>query len=298
MPELARPDGATIHWEAQGTGPGVLICNTFNLAPTGGLVDRLAPERRVITYEPRGLGRSSPHGPYDLDTGVEDVEALLEEVGPVEAVLGIGDGAHRALRTGAARPDMIEKVVITGTGLGRAPDAEEVAGFAGSTEVLSALMSLLERDYRSGLRSMVGGATSDDDDAIRERLEQLVATVPQDAAISYMRAWIAAGSADAARALGRRLTVLAYAGNDWFPLAMYESMRDYLTEACFELVEDGPISRPDLTADVLLRSAPNSAPAARRGESGSTSQPGFDVARDIDGTPTEVEAGREARGAG
>ena len=34
---------------------------------------------------------------------------------------------------------------------------------------------------------------------------------------------------------------------------MYESMRDYLTEACFEFVEDGPISRPDLTAGVLLR---------------------------------------------
>ena len=34
---------------------------------------------------------------------------------------------------------------------------------------------------------------------------------------------------------------------------MYEGMRDLLTEACFEFVDDGPMSRPDLAADVLLR---------------------------------------------
>jgi hypothetical protein len=34
---------------------------------------------------------------------------------------------------------------------------------------------------------------------------------------------------------------------------MYESLRDALTAACFELVEDGPMTRPDLTAPVLLR---------------------------------------------
>jgi hypothetical protein len=58
---------------------------------------------------------------------------------------------------------------------------------------------------------------------------------------------------DVARRLGDRVTVLAYPGNAWFPLEMYEALRDSLTGACFELVEDGPMSRPDLTAAVLLR---------------------------------------------
>jgi hypothetical protein len=34
---------------------------------------------------------------------------------------------------------------------------------------------------------------------------------------------------------------------------MYEAMREHLTEACFEFVDDGPMARPDLTAEVLRR---------------------------------------------
>ena len=61
MPLLARPDGAQLHWEQTGDGPGVLICNTFNLAPVDGLVERLAASsRRVLVYEPRGLGPVDP----------------------------------------------------------------------------------------------------------------------------------------------------------------------------------------------------------------------------------------------
>jgi pimeloyl-ACP methyl ester carboxylesterase len=254
MPLLERPDGARVWWEEHGAGPGVLICNTFNLAPVEPLVEQLAGERRVLTYEPRGLGRSSHQGPYDLDTGVADLIAILEEADAVEVALGIGDGGHRAVRAAVERPDLIERVVLTSTGLGRTPDAEASAGFAGSTEVLSALMSLLRRDYRTGLRSMVGGSGGfHTGDSERERVEELAASVPQEASIGYLEAWIDAGSGHQARELGSRFTVLAYPGNDWFPLAMYESMRDYLTEACFEYVEDGPISRPDLTAALLRR---------------------------------------------
>ena len=257
MPLLARPDGAEIHWEETGEGPGVLICDMYNLAPLEELVARLASERRVITYHPRGLGRSSEHGPYDLDTGAGDALALLAEAGPVEVVFGIGDGAHRAMRVATARPDLAERVVITSTGLGPSPDGDETAGFAGSTEVLSALMSLMRRDYRSGLRSLIAASDSFDEETARQRVEELASAIPQAASLGYLDAWIKTSSADIARELGRRLTVLAYRGNDWFPIQMYESMRDYLTEACFEYAEDGPINRPDLAADVLLRvSAP------------------------------------------
>lgn len=256
MPLLARPDGAELYWEEAGEGPGVLICNTFNLAPVDRLVERLAASRRVVLYEPRGLGRSTPQGPYDLETGFEDVEALLEETGAVEVALGIGDGTHRALRIADRRPDLVEHVVFTSSALGRESSDERTPGFSGSTEVLYALMSLMRRDYRSGLRQMMTGSAKDQN-IERERVEELAATVPQDAAIGYLEAWIAAESYEVARRLGRRLTVLAYPGNAWFPLELYEAVRDHLTEACFELVEDGPMTRPDLAAEVLLRvSAP------------------------------------------
>jgi len=251
MPLLSRPDGVEIYWEQAGDGPALLICNTFNLATIGELIARLAESRRVVTFEPRGVGRSTLTGPYDLGTGVADVEALLEETGPVEVALGIGDGAHRALRVADARPDLADRVVITSTALGR-PGDESAPGFSGSTEVLYALMSLMRRDYRSGLRQMMAGSAHDEDFE-RERVEALAEIVPQDAAIGYLEAWISAGSVDIARRLAERLTVLAYPGNAWFPLEMYESLRDALTGACFELVEDGPMTRPDLAAEVLLR---------------------------------------------
>jgi pimeloyl-ACP methyl ester carboxylesterase len=251
MPLLGRPDGVEIYWEEAGDGPGVLICNTFNLNPLGGLVARLAESRRVVSFEPRGVARSTHQGPYDLQTGVEDVEALLEETGPVEVALGVGDGAHRAIRIADARPDLVDRVVFTSTALGR-PGDEDAPGFSGSSEVLLALMGLLRRDYRSGLRQMMSGSAGDEDFE-RGRAEELSKVVPQEAAIGYLEAWISAGSTVEARRLGNRLTVLAYAGNAWFPLEMYESLRDALTEACFELVEDGPMSRPDLAASVLLR---------------------------------------------
>jgi pimeloyl-ACP methyl ester carboxylesterase len=250
MPFLSRPDGVELHWEEAGDGPGVLLCNTFNLTPVDGLVERLAPSRRVVSYEPRGLGRSTQQGPYDLATGVEDVEALLEETGAVDVAFGIGDGTHRAIRLADARPDLVGRVVFTSSALGR--ESGERSGFAGSTEVLYALMSLLRRDYRSGLRQMLSGSAKGEDEE-RERLEELVAMIPQDSAIGYLEAWIAAESFDVARRLGDRLTALAYPGNAWFPIEMYEGMRAHLTEACFEFVEDGPMMRPDLAADVLLK---------------------------------------------
>ena len=251
MPLLPRPDGAQLYWEQTGDGPGVVICNTFNLAPVEELAERLADSRRVVRYDPRGTGGSSAHGPYDLATGVEDLEALLEETGPAEVAFAIGDGIHRALPLADARPELIDRVVITSGTLGRDPGAN-APGYSGSTGVLYTLMSLMRRDYRSGLRQMMMGS-ADDEEHERQRVEELAAAVPQEAALGYLEAWIAAESYEIARRLGDRVTVLAYPGNAWFPLELYEGMRDQLPGACFELVEDGPMNRPDLAAEVLLR---------------------------------------------
>src|SRR4029078_3199029 len=99
---------------------------------------------------------------------------------------------------------------------------------------------------------MLSGSSGFDEGLERQRAEELAGIVPQEAAVGYLEAWIWAGSVDIARGLGSSLTVLAYPGNAWFPLEMYESLRDGLAEACFELVADGAMTRPDLTAAVLV----------------------------------------------
>lgn len=248
MPHLSRPDGVEIYWDEVGAGPAVVISNTFNLAPFDALVERLAAIRRVITYEPRGVGRSTSAGPYDMATGTADLEALLEAVGPAAVALGIGDGAHRAVRLAAARPDLIDRVVVTSTGLGEGSSG----GFSGSTEVLEALTSLMRRDYRSGLRSMVTGA-GPSDEAERARVEELAASIPQDAALGYIESWSGSDSGAPARAIGPRLTIMGYPGNAWFPLELFEDMSLALPESHYEVVEDGPMARPDLAAALLTR---------------------------------------------
>jgi pimeloyl-ACP methyl ester carboxylesterase len=253
VPTLARPDGVELYWEAHGDGPAVVIANTFNLAPVDPIVERLAGSRRVITYEPRGVGRSTHEGPYDPDTGADDLIALLEEKGPAVGALGIGDGAHRALRAAHSRPDLLDQVVFTNTGLGRLPDNSQASGFAGSTEVLGALLSLMRRDYRSGLRSILHGSNQDDEEKDRMRADELAALVPQEAAVGYIEAWIAAESGEIAREMGDRVTIMAYEGNYWFPLSTFQAFRDALPEAKYVLAEDGPISRPAVAAEILLR---------------------------------------------
>ena len=68
MPFIKRPDGAELHWEERGEGPNVVIANQFfsPLSVFGGLMDLLAERHRLVTYDPRGIGRSSAHGPYDM----------------------------------------------------------------------------------------------------------------------------------------------------------------------------------------------------------------------------------------
>ena len=252
MPELQRPDGVALRWEERGEGPLVLIANTFNLQRVDALAEYLADERRVVTYDPRGVGRSARCGPYDIATGAEDLEALLEETGPAATVFAIGDGAHRGLVVADRRPDLIERLAITSTGLGR-PAGK---GFASSTEVLEALMLMMRRDYRSALRSMVSGAHADPE-ADRTRVDSLMADVPQEAAVGYLDSWISADGTDLAMSLGQRLTILGYPGNNWFPLEVFEDMSLRFPEAEFEELSDGPVDRPDLSAALLLRlSAP------------------------------------------
>ena len=165
MPLLARPDGVQLYWEQAGDGPGVLICNTFNLAPLDGLVERLASSRRVVAYEPRGARPLEPAGPVRPGDRRRGRRGAARGDGP-----GGGRPRHRRRHPprdalADARPDLVDRVVFTSSALGR--ESGERSGFAASTEVLYALMSLIRRDYRSGLRQMLAGSAKDEDRGAR-----------------------------------------------------------------------------------------------------------------------------------
>ena len=77
-------------------------------------VPALAERYRVISYDTRGHGDSpSPAGPYTLDDLVDDLVALLDEVGAERAhVAGLSLGGMTALRLAAREPGRVDRLAL------------------------------------------------------------------------------------------------------------------------------------------------------------------------------------------
>jgi 3-oxoadipate enol-lactonase len=77
-------------------------------------VPALAERFRVVTYDTRGHGESpTPAGPYRLDDLVDDLGALLDEVGAERAhVVGLSLGGMTALRLAAREPDRVHRLAV------------------------------------------------------------------------------------------------------------------------------------------------------------------------------------------
>ncbi len=86
------------------------------LGPVAAMVDDLA---RVVRWEPRGCGRSSPGGPYDLGTMLADLEALRVALGHEQWVVGgHSAGADLALAYALSHPERtLALVYLSGTGV-------------------------------------------------------------------------------------------------------------------------------------------------------------------------------------
>lgn len=113
------------------------------------------PERTVVTYDPRGLGRSVRHdGRTDNDPVVqaEDVHAIIAELGagPVDLFASSG-GAITALALVAAHPDDVATLVAHEPPLFRLlPDAEAAARATAQVDAVYA-----ERGWGAGMAAFM-----------------------------------------------------------------------------------------------------------------------------------------------
>jgi pimeloyl-ACP methyl ester carboxylesterase len=246
-----------LHWEERGEldGPTIVAAMHFSAPPTvfEGLWADLGRDHRIVTYDLRGLGQSVREGPYDMDQDVEDLGTVIEEAGAAPAtVIGFGDGANRAVRLAAKRPDLVSFVIGPGGNpLGRQA-SEGTTGLAGSEGVLDLLQEQISRDYRGALRNIVTTANPEwDDDTVSERIELNIAYCPQDTAAARLENWVKDDSLEQSRAVGDRLWVLSHPNNPWFPPEGLERTHELAPEARVILMEAGPVSRPDLHANVI-----------------------------------------------
>jgi pimeloyl-ACP methyl ester carboxylesterase len=254
VPRLPLPDGVSLAWEERGDGPLVVLVNQFfgRAEVFTGLIEDLARDHRVVTYDLRGTGESTRQGPYDFETDAADLAALLEAVGPPALVIAFADGCNRAVRVAARHPELVTTVVSpAGNPVGRQA-TEGTEALAGSDSVLAALLEMMGTDYRGALRTMFATSNPDwDEERVRQRVVATVEACPQEAALPRMRDWIADNVAEEARALGDRLWMLEDGTNPWFPIEVARRTISILPEAHILEVEDGAITRPDIAAGVV-----------------------------------------------
>ena len=251
---VERPYGVRIAWRERGEGPLVVLANQFFGLWTlfEELLDDLARDHRVVHYYLRGTGASTRRGPYDLDTDAEDLAALIEGTGQPALVLAFADGCNRAVRVAALRPELVTAIVSpAGNPVGEQA-LENTDALAASEGVLQALVGMMTTDYRGALRTMVSTANPDwDEERVKQRVTATVEVCPQEASLPRLKAWIADDAAEQAQTLGDRLWLLEDGTNPWFTLEVARQTRSILPDAHILEVEDGAISRPDITAGVI-----------------------------------------------
>jgi pimeloyl-ACP methyl ester carboxylesterase len=114
MPELEVP-GARLAYRSQGSGqPLVLVHGSAtDLRTWDGVVEPLAAEHQVITYDRRGYGLSTHRPVRDHRVHGRDLEAILEQVAIVPAtVVGWSSGGNIALALAARRPELFASVIV------------------------------------------------------------------------------------------------------------------------------------------------------------------------------------------
>ncbi len=115
-------DGVMIHWESYGGGDTTIL-----FVPTWSIIHSrcwkqqipdFARRHRVLTFDPRGNGRSSrPADPaaYSEYEFAADVLAVMDAAGDEQVVLvALSLGAQRALIVASEHPDRVRGLVLTG----------------------------------------------------------------------------------------------------------------------------------------------------------------------------------------
>jgi len=106
MRKVISKDGTVIAFDQSGRGPAMILVGgafTDRSQPTlTELAEILSPQFTVINYDRRGRGDSGDTLPYTVEREVEDLDALIKEVGGSAFVCGFSSGAALALEAAAS----------------------------------------------------------------------------------------------------------------------------------------------------------------------------------------------------
>jgi pimeloyl-ACP methyl ester carboxylesterase len=141
---ISAANGVTYAYREMGTGPVSLVLlqhfrgNLDNWDPA--LVDSLAVDRRVITFDNAGVGGSSAATPPTIEQMAHDALAYVTAMGLEHVdILGYSIGSFVAQEMALVRPDLVHKLVLASSapkgaaGMhGWAPEVIDAVGKPGS----------------------------------------------------------------------------------------------------------------------------------------------------------------------
>ena len=194
MPNIDR-DGVSIHYEARGDGPAIILSHGYGATSQmwAGQIDVLSADHRLIVWDMRGHGLTdSPGNPacYSEAETVADIGAILDAEGIDSGVIGgLSLGGYMSLAFQVAHPDRTQALMLFDTGPGynnpkaregwntgmaipraEALDRDGLAALGGSEEVRVSTHRSAE-----GLAKAARGMLAQFDN----RIIQSLATIPQ-----------------------------------------------------------------------------------------------------------------------
>lgn len=114
MNTVTSKDGTTIAFDKSGAGKPLILVgaalSSRSLEVT--LRELLAPHFTVIAYDRRGRGDSGDTPPYAVEREIEDIAALVQEVGGSAFLFGQSSGAVLALEAAASLGSAISKLAL------------------------------------------------------------------------------------------------------------------------------------------------------------------------------------------
>ena len=177
MRTVTSKDGTRIAFDEWGQGPAViLVSGALQYRAFGQgmveLAELLAPHFRVIFYDRRGRGDSSDNldSTDMLSQGlaheIEDIQALIDEVGGMAFLYGISSGAALAMEAAIALPDRVRKLAMY-----EAPYNDDESAKQAWREYVAQLRELLGDGRKGdavGLFMMLVGASPADVEGVKQ----------------------------------------------------------------------------------------------------------------------------------
>lgn len=114
MPKVKSHDGTVIAYDKKGQGPLlILVLGALNKRGSGKkLAELLADRFTVVSYDRRGRGDSTDTLPYSTDKEVEDIDALIGELGGSAYLYGHSSGCILALTAAKKLGDKVKKLAL------------------------------------------------------------------------------------------------------------------------------------------------------------------------------------------